>query len=101
MTEPTSEALRATLNQIDTVRLRCLWMTRFGLVCSLLMLVLAYAVLLFRGMTQFGIICCTVSLWSLVVAVGINIGGGLNSQTITILKAIEGLRQEGPTQGRT
>jgi hypothetical protein len=100
MTESASEALRATLNHMDAMRRRCLWMTRFGLACSILSLVGAYPILLFRGMTQFGIFICTTSLFALIGAIGINIGGGLYSHTMTILKAIEGLQAERPAQGR-
>jgi hypothetical protein len=91
MTEQASAALRATLNQMEAMRRRCLWMTRFMLACSILSLIGAYPVLLFRGMTQFGVFICTMSVFSLVGAVGINIGGGMYSHTMTILRAIEGL----------
>jgi hypothetical protein len=94
MTEQASAALRATLNEMEAMRRRSLWMTRFMLACSILSLIGAYPVLLFRGMTQFGVFICTTSLFALVGAVGINIGGGMYSHTMTILKAIEGLQQE-------
>jgi hypothetical protein len=94
MTEPASEALRATLNRMDELRQRSLWMTRFMLVCSILCLVGAFPILLFRGLTQLGVFVCTTSLWALIGALGINIGGGMYSHTMTILKAIEALQQE-------
>jgi hypothetical protein len=94
MNEQASQPLRAVLNEMDVMRRRSLWMTRFMLVCSILSLIGAYPILLFRGMTQFGVFLCTTSVWALVGAVGINIGGGMYSHTMTILKAIEGLHQE-------
>jgi|WetSurMetagenome_2_1015567.scaffolds.fasta_scaffold296298_1 hypothetical protein len=96
MTEAASTALRETLNYMDAMRRRSLWMTRFMLACSILALIGAYPILLFRGMTQLGVFICTTSVWALIAGIGINIGGGMYSQTTTILKAIEGLQQERP-----
>ncbi len=94
MTQRASEPLRATLNEMDALRRRCLWMTRFMLVCSILSLVGAFPILLLRGLTQLGIFVCTTSLWALIGALGINIGGGMYSHTIAILRAIDALQQE-------
>jgi hypothetical protein len=71
-------------------------MTRFLLVWSILFLVGAYPILLFRGLTQLGIFVCTTSLWALIGALGINIGGVMYSHTIKILTAIDALQQERP-----
>lgn len=96
MTDHASEPLRAALNDMDVLRRRCLWMTRFMLVCSLLSLVGAYPILLFRGLTQLGVFVCTTSLWALIGAVGINLGGVMYSHTIKILTAIDALQRERP-----
>ncbi len=94
MTEHASQALRAALNRMDTMRRRSLWMTRFLLAGSILFLVLSFPILLFRGFTQLGIFCCTVSLFSLIGALGINVEREISSHTTMILRAIEGLHGE-------
>jgi hypothetical protein len=96
MTEQASQSLRAALNEMDALRRRSLWMTRFLLAWSILFLVGSYPILLLRGFTQLGIFCCTTSLWALIGALGINVGGTMSSHTIRILKAIEGLQEERP-----
>jgi hypothetical protein len=99
MTEQPSEALRLALNEIDRLRSRCLWMTRFLLVISIVFMCASYAIFLLRGNVALGMPFALVTLWSAIFAVGINQSGTSYANTLKILKAITALSRERPQQG--
>jgi len=88
MTEQTSDALRLALNEMERLRLRCLWMTRFLVACSIAALCGAHLMVLVRGNMGMGIIFGLDSLFAAIFAVSINQGGAAYANTIKILRAI-------------
>ncbi len=94
MTEQPSEALRRALNEIDQLRYRSLWMTRFLLVITILFMCASFAIFLLRGNVALGMPFALVTLWSAIFAVGINVSGTSYTNTLKILKAITALSEE-------
>lgn len=96
MKEQPTEALRLALNEIERLRRRCLYLSRFLLCISIAFMCLSYAIFLLRGNVAMGMPFALVTLWSAIFAVGINMGGVSYANTAKILNAIEALSREGP-----
>jgi hypothetical protein len=89
MTSPASEPLRLALNEMDKLRRRCLWMTRFMIVFSILFWCATDFFILFGGNLGMGIVCGLNTVMGGVFAVGINGGGLAYANTVKILSALE------------
>jgi len=94
MTEQHSEALRLSLNEIDRLRKRCLWMTRFLVATSILFWCAADAMFLLRGNIAMGLTFSLCTVMPAIFAVGINLGGTSLALTRRILEAITNLSRE-------
>jgi len=99
MTKQSSEALRLALNEIDRLRIRCHWMTRFLVAISIAAMCGAHAMVLLRGNIGMGIVFGLESLWAAIFAVGINQGGAGYANTLKILNAIAALPGEKARDG--
>ena len=99
MTEQPSEPLRSALNEIDRLRWHCLWMTRFLLVITIVFMCASFAVFLLRGNVAMGMPFAILTLWTAILAVGINLSGTSYANTIKILNAITALSRERSQQG--
>jgi hypothetical protein len=97
MTEQPSEALRLALNDIDRLRWRCLWMTR--LMIALSFMCASYAIFLLRGNVALGMPFALVTLFTAIIAVGVNQSGTSYANTLKILTAIETLSRERSPEG--
>jgi hypothetical protein len=98
MNEQPSEALRLALNEMDRLRLRCLWMTRFMLAASILFWFAADIMFLWRGNIPMGMVFALITLMTAIFGVGINLGGGAYANTLKILNAIANLSRESSPQ---
>jgi hypothetical protein len=94
MTEQASEALRLALNEIDRLRRRCLWMTRFLITTSFVFWCASDAMFLLRGNVAMGMVFALNTLMAAIFAVSINVGGGSYANTLKILNAIADLSRE-------
>jgi hypothetical protein len=94
MTEQPSEALRLALNEIDRLRNRCLWMTRFLVAASIIFWCASDAMFLLRGNIAMGMTFALCTLMAAIFAVGINQGGTSYANTLKILTAITNLSRE-------
>jgi hypothetical protein len=91
MTSPSSEPLRLALNEMDKLRRRCLWITRFMIVFSILFWCATDFFVLFRGNLGLGLVFGLNTVMGGVFAVGINGGGLAYANTTKILSALEKL----------
>jgi hypothetical protein len=82
------------LNEIETLRHRCLLVTRILLIFSILSLCAFFVMLLLRGNLGMGIWFGVTSLYSLIGAGVINNGGTTYTTTLKILDAIESLSRQ-------
>ena len=94
MNEQASQALRLALNEIDRLRIRCLWVTRFAITCSILFWCGSDAMFLLRGNVPIGMTFALITLMTGIFAVGINSAGASYANTIKILNAIANLSRE-------
>lgn len=94
MTERPPDPLRAALNEMEMLRRRSLWITRFLIVCAIVCWVATDAVVLLKGNVGFGLVLALDAAMAGIFAVGINIGGCSCANTIKILTAIERLGAE-------
>jgi hypothetical protein len=99
MNEQPSEALRLALNEIDRLRRRCLWMTRFLITASIVFWCASDAMFLLRGNVAMGMVFALITLMTGIGAVGINLGGASYANTLKILNAIANLSRQ-PSQQR-
>lgn len=91
MTSPSSEPLRLALNEMDKLRRRCLWMTRFMIVFSILFWCATDAAVLLGHNLGLGLVFALNTVMAGVFAVGINGGGLAYANTTKILIALEKL----------
>lgn len=98
MTEQHSEALRLALNEIDRLRRRSLWMTRFLITDSIVFWCASYAMFLLRGNVVMGMVFALITLMTAIFAVGINLSGTSYANTLKILNAIANLSRESSSQ---
>ena len=94
MTEQASEALRLALNEIDRLRRRCHWMSRFLITVSIVFWCASDAMFLLRGNVAMGMVFALITLMAAILSVGINLGGASYANTLKILKAIANLSRE-------
>lgn len=94
MIEQPSEALRLALNEIDRLRRRCLWMTRFFIATSILFWCASDAMFLLRGNVAMGMVFAVITIMTGIFSVGVNLGGASYANTLKILNAIANLSRE-------
>jgi hypothetical protein len=99
MTEQPSEALRLALNEIDRLRRRCLWMTRFFIAISILFWCASDAMFLLRGNVAMGMVFAVITVMTGIFSVSVNLGGASYANTLKILNAIANLSREPSSQG--
>ena len=94
MPDTTGEALRKALDEMDSMRRRSLTITRVLLCLSTGFLCFSFFVLVIRGNVALGIFCSLTTLYALVSASAINVGGAALANTQKILRAVEDLARE-------
>jgi hypothetical protein len=89
MPENPSEALANALDDIERRRRRCLLVTRILIYPSVVFFAASVVTLLFSSNKWLGMTWGIISLWSLIAALGVDVGKATLASTQLILKAIE------------
>ena len=90
----TAKSLRLALNEIDRLRNRCLWMTRFLIAASIAFRCASDVMFLLRGNVAMGMTFALCALMPAIFAVGINQAGTSYALTLKTLEAIKDLSRE-------
>jgi hypothetical protein len=91
MTSSASEPLRQALNEMDKLRRRCLWMTRFLIVLWIVCWCATDVAILWGRNLGLGVVFALNTVMVGVFSVGVNGGGLAYANTTKILIALEKL----------